>query len=148
MRKGLLVLWIGLLAVMPLASRAQDVREVVPMPAEVQREMLISMRDHLIVLDTIVSDIASESYREAATLAEERLRASPFDPAKEALFATYMTDEWKEADAALRKSAKGLAVAVRKLDMDRSYAASRAVAAAVSNVTTICVSCHARNRLR
>lgn len=148
MRKSMLALWIGIVAVMPLAARAQDEREVIPMPPEVQKEMLIAMRDHLIVLDTVVSDIATERYREAATLAEERLRASPFDPAKEAAFAPYMTDEWKAADTALRQAAKGLAVAVRKLDAERSYAASRSVAGAVSDVTTICVSCHARNRLR
>ena len=106
------------------------------------------MRDHLTVLDTILSDIATERYREAATLAEERLRASPFDPAKEASFAPYMTGEWRSADASLRQSAKGMATALRALDQDHSYAASQRLAAAVSDVTTICVSCHARNRLR
>ncbi len=133
---------------MPLSVRAQDVREVVSMPPEVQREMLIVMRDHLIVLDTILSDIATERYREAATLAEERLRATPFDSAKEAAFAPYMTAEWKEADASLRQSAKGMATALRRLDTERSYAASKGLAASVSDVTAICVSCHARNRLR
>ena len=148
MRKCLMVLCLGLLAAMPVSVRAQDVREVVPMPPAVQHDMLIAMRDHLIVLDTILSDVAIGRYSEAARLAEERLRASPFDPAKEAMFATYMTDEMKDADAALRQSAKGLATAIRKLDGDRSFAASQGVAAAVSNVTAICVSCHTRNRLR
>ena len=148
MRKCLAVLCLGLVAVLPLAASAQDVREVVPMPPEVQRDMLIAMRDHLIVLDTILSDLATERYSEAARMAEDRLRASPFDPDTEKIFATYMTDEMKDADAALRQSAKGLAVAIRKLDSDRNFTASRGVSAAVSNVTAICVSCHTRNRLR
>ena len=71
-----------------------------------------------------------------------------FDPAKEARFAPYMTGEWRSADASLRQSAKGMATALRALDQDHSYAASQRLAAAVSDVTTICVSCHARNRLR
>lgn len=148
MRKVVLVLCFGLLAAMPLAARAQDVREVVAMPPEVQHDMLIAMRDHLIVLDTILSHIAMERYREAAVLAETRLRASPFDPAKEATFAAYVTPDWKEADTALRQSAEGLAAAIRKVDADRSFAAARGLAGAVSNVTVVCVSCHARNRLR
>ena len=148
MRKGLAIVCLGLLAAMPLPSLAQDVREVIPMPPEVQRDMLIAMRDHLIVLDTILSDVATERYSEAARMAEERLRASPFDPAKEAEFVTYMTGEMKESDQALRQSAKGLAAAIRRLDNDRSFAASRGVSAAVSNVTAICVNCHTRNRLR
>jgi hypothetical protein len=148
MRKCLAVLCLGLAVAMPLSVSAQDVREVVPMPAEVQRDMLIAMRDHLIVLDTILADVATERYSEAARMAEERLRASPFDPDKEKLFAAYMTDEMKEADAALRQSAKGLAAAIRKLDSDRNFTASKGVSAAVSNVTAICVSCHTRNRLR
>ena len=118
------------------------------MPPEVRQDMLIAMRDHVIVLDTIFSDIATERYREAAALAEERLRASPFDPAKEAVFATYMTADMQAADAALRQAAKGLAAAVRKLDAERSYGAAKGVSGAISNVTAVCVSCHARNRLR
>ena len=118
------------------------------MPPEVQRDMLIAMRDHLIVLDTILADLATERYSEAARMAEERLRASPFDPEKEKTFNAYMTDEMKDADAALRQSAKGLAIAIRKLDSDRNFAASKGVSGAVSNVTAICVSCHTRNRLR
>ena len=148
MRKLVALLCLGLLAALPLPAGAQDVREVVPMPPEVQRDMLIAMRDHLIVLDTILSDVATERYSEAARMAEERLRASPFDPEKEKVFAAHMTEEMREADAALRQSAKGLAVAIRKLDADRNFAASKGVSAAVSNVTAICVSCHTRNRLR
>ena len=148
MRKSLLALIVGLLVLMPLAGRAQDEREVVAMPPEVQKEMLIAMRDHLTVLDTILSHIASERYGEAAAMAEERLRASPFDPAKDAIFASYMTDEWKQDDAALRQAAQGLATAARALNTNRSYAASRQLAGAVSDVTTVCVGCHARNRLR
>ena len=148
MRKCLAVLCLGLVSVLPLSASAQDVREVVPMPPEVQRDMLIAMRDHLIVLDTILADLATERYSEAARMAEERLRASPFDPEKEKTFNAYMTDEMKDADAALRQSAKGLAIAIRKLDSDRNFAASKGVSGAVSNVTAICVSCHTRNRLR
>ncbi|MDO8608290.1 MAG: hypothetical protein Q7R40_17280 [Phaeospirillum sp.] len=148
MRKIVLTLCVGLLAALPLAGRAQDVREVVPMPPEVQRDMLIAMRDHVIVLDTVFSHMATERYREAAALVEERLRAAPFDPAKEAAFAAYANADMKEADAALRHAAKGLAAAIRKLDAARDYAAAKGVSAATSNVTTTCVSCHARNRLR
>lgn len=148
MRKAMLTVCVCVLAAMPSVVRGQDIREVVAMPPSIQHDMLIGMRDHLIVLDTILSHIATERYNEAAALAETRLRASPFDPAKEATFSAYMTPDWKEADAALRQSAQGLAAAIRKLDSDRSFAASKALAGAISNVTVVCVSCHARNRLR
>ena len=70
MRKIVLALCVGVLAASPLAAKAQDFREIVPVPPEIQREMLISMRDHLIVLDTILSNISMERYTEAAALAE------------------------------------------------------------------------------
>lgn len=68
----------------PLAARAEDPRELVPMSAEMRQTMLDSMQDHLVALDTILSHLATERYGDAAKAASERLTIAPFDADKAA----------------------------------------------------------------
>jgi cytochrome c556 len=145
MRRAILVLGLALMAA---PAAAQDVREIIPMPDDIRQDMLVAMRDHMVVLDTVFSHLATERYREAATLAESRLQAAPFDSEKEKALLPYFNDDMKDSDGQLREQGRRLGAAIRKLETERSYAAAKSVSAAVSDVTTICVSCHAKNRLR
>lgn len=148
MRKSLMVT--GALAALLCggAARAQDPRELVTMPPAMQQDMVDTMQDHLVVLDTILSHLASERYAEAAKLAEQRLTISPYDPARAARIVAAMPPPMQEAEAGLRQAAARLAAAARRADSQRTYPAMIELAGSLSDVTAACTGCHAHYRIR
>jgi hypothetical protein len=148
MRKSLMAMGAVAVLLSPGAARALDPRELVAMAPAMQEDMLNSMQDHLVVLDTILSHLASERYGEAAKLAEQRLTISPYDPAKAARMVAEMPPPMQDAEAGLRQAAIRLAAAARRADSQRDYAAMKEVAGALSDVTAACTGCHAHYRIR
>lgn len=148
MRKSLMV--VGAVAVLlgAGAARAQDPRELVPMSREMQQDMVNTMQDHLVVLDTILSDLATERYAAAAKLAEQRLTVAPYNSAEAARLIAAMPPPMQEAETGLRHAATHLAAAARRADTQRTYAAMTDVVAALSDVTAACTGCHGHYRIR
>ena len=148
MRKSLMV--VGAVAVLLTAgaARAHDPRELVPMAPALQQDMVNTMQDHLIVLDTILSHLATERYVAAAKLAEQRLTIAPYDPAEAARLLAAMPPPMLEAETGLRHAALRLAAAARRADTQRNYAAMTEVVGALSDVTAACTGCHAHYRIR
>ena len=147
MRKTLITLAAGTM-LLSSAAWAEDPRELVTMPPQQQQDMLIAMRDHLIVLDTLLSHVASERYREAAALAEQRLGLSPFDPEIAVRLTAVMPPAMLEANEAMRDGTKRFAAAAKRADSERSYTALRTLNAAISDITASCNGCHAHYPIR
>ncbi|EPY01249.1 hypothetical protein [Magnetospirillum fulvum] len=100
------------LAAAPAAGQAQDLRELVTMPPQVQESLLMNMQDHLVALDTIISHVASERFTEAARVADQRLRFS--NPEGEAAITDWFPPEMLGAKDALRAAATRFANAAKK----------------------------------
>ena len=100
------------------------------MPAEVRDDMLTAMRDHLMNLDTIVADVASERYQAAAKLAEDTLATHSFDSDGAKRVAAYLPQPMNDATDTLRDGARRFAKAARTADAERSYRAMKEVAGA------------------
>lgn len=147
MRKSLLALG-AIIALLPGSARALDTREMVPLDAKTQEDMMIGMRDHLIVLDTVVSHIASERYGEAARLAEQRLDFAPFDPEIAQRIAKSVPPAMIEINTAMRLGVTRFAAAARRADTERSYASVKSLNAALSDITSACNTCHVQFRIR
>lgn len=148
MHKKVIALAAAALLLLPGAVRAQDVRELVPLSKPLQDSFLVAMRDHLIVLDTILSHIASERYGEAARLADRRLGMHPFDPELEARLNAALPPQMVAAGESLREAARQLSKAAEQADRDRSYPALKGVTWAISDITAACNGCHAHYRIR
>jgi cytochrome c556 len=134
------------LAAAPAAGQAQDLRELVTMPPQVQESLLMNMQDHLVALDTIISHVASERFTEAARVADQRLRFS--NPEGEAAITDWFPPEMLGAKDALRAAAARFANAAKKADKARDYASMREVAWAISDITVACTGCHGHYRIR
>ncbi len=148
MRKSLMLVAAIAVLLSAGAARAEDPRELVPMAPAMRQDMLNTMQDHLVVLDTILSHLASERYAEAAKLAEQRLSIEPYDPDKAGRLLAAMPPPMRQAEADLRQAATRLAAAARRADTQRDYAALKEVAGALSDVTAACTGCHAHYRIR
>jgi len=129
-------------------ARAMDPRELVAMPADVQEDMLTTMRDHLMALDTVLSHVASERYAAAADLAVERFASHSFDRKGAERMAAFMPQPMRDASDGLREAAGRFAVAARAADAERSYRAMKNLAGAISDITATCDGCHAHYRIR
>jgi len=134
------------LAALPAAGRADDLRELVTMPPQIQESLLMNMQDHLVALDTIISHVASERFTEAARVADQRLRFSNIEG--EAAITDWFPPAMLEAKDALRTAAARFVSAAKKADRARDYASMREVAWAISDITVACTGCHGHYRVR
>ncbi|MBF0128449.1 MAG: hypothetical protein HQL33_00500 [Alphaproteobacteria bacterium] len=130
------------------SARAADGRELVAMPPMMQEHMLASMRDHLVVLNEILADLAEEKYAEAAKVAEARLGMSSFGLHGASHMAPHMPKGMREAGESLHRAASRFALLAQEADVERSYAAMRKLTGALGEMTTACAACHAGYRIR
>ncbi len=129
-------------------ARAEDVRQLVEMPARMQEHMLASMRDHLAVLGDILAHVAAERYGDAAVLAEERLGMSSYDLHDSRHMAAFMPKAMQEAGDSLHRAASRFAIKAKDADIDRSYQAMLGLTRAVNDMTNACNACHAGFKIR
>ncbi len=127
---------------------AEDSREMVTMPQMMQDHMLTSMRDHLVVLNEVLGDLAAERYENAAKVAEERLGMSSFALHGSSHMAAYMPKGMQEAGNALHHAASRFALAAQEVDIDRTYAGMRRLTGALNEMTAACNACHSGYRIR
>jgi len=134
------------IAVSPMAARAQDTRELVTMPPNIQESLLMNMQDHLVALNTIISHVASERFTEAARIADQQLRF--INTEGESAITDWFPPEMLASKDALRAAATRFANAAKRADKARDYASMREVAWAISDITVACTGCHGHYRVR
>jgi hypothetical protein len=147
MHKPLLVpfLLAGLLAT-PFASIADgDNRVAVDMPAMMQDHMRANMRDHLRAINEIQSLLAAGKYDAAADVAENRIGMSSLETHGASHMAGFMPQGMQDTGTAMHHAASRFAVEAQEAVVTRDL--PRALAA-LSQITTQCVACHAGYRLK
>jgi hypothetical protein len=131
-----------------MPEEANDPREVVPLPGPMQEHMLANMRDHLATLNAVVGDIADDKFDAARKLLEERLGMSSLPLHHAAEMAPYFPQPMQDAGTSMHRAASRLAIALQDASVDQTFDAMRQVNAALHEVTSACVACHAGYRLR
>ena len=133
-------------AAMPPAS--DDPRQLVPLPAPMQEHMPGNMRDHLNTLNTVIGDIADANFDAASKLLEERAR-DEFATLHHAVeMAPYFPQPMQDAGTNMHHAASRLAIALQNAAVTQTFDSMRDVDAALHEVTSACVGCHAAYRLR
>ncbi len=130
------------------ASRAQDTRELVRLPAPMQEHMLGNMRDHLATLNEIIGDIASNKFDEAAKIAEQRLGMSSLSLHGAAHLAPYLPKPMQDIGTTMHHAASRLVIVLQDASITLTVDAMRDVNRALHEVTTACEACHAGYRVR
>lgn len=126
---------------LPAAAIAADERQMVEMPEHMQQHMLANMRDHLKTLDAMLAQLAAGDGDKAADLAEARLGLSSLGLHGAGHMAGFMPQAMQDMGTGMHQAASRFARVAREGDALRSYAA-------LQEVTSACVACHASYRIR
>jgi hypothetical protein len=123
----------------------EDRRELVEFPPMLKEHTLANMRDHLLALAQIQQALAQDAPDRAAELAERRLGMSslPLHGAHEV--APFMPKGMQDAGTAMHRAASRFAIAARD---GAASGDPRQAMAALGELTTTCVACHAAYRLK
>ena len=122
---------------------ASDPRQLIEMPATTQHLMRQDMLSHLAALNSIIAALGSGDLNTAADTAEQQMgrasmgkhRASGMGPGR------FMPLEMRNLGWAMHDAADAFAAEARKGNVQSAYAA-------LQNVTSSCVACHAVYRTR
>ncbi len=132
----------------PPAAQSNDPRQPVALPAPMQEYMLANMRDHLETLNTVIGDVADAKFDAASKLLEERLGMSSLPLYHAAEMAPYFPQLMQDAGTSMHHAASRLAIALQDASVSQTFGSMREVNAALHDVTSACVACHAAYRLR
>lgn len=141
MRKiRILFAFAGLLVIANAPANAEDGRQMVQLPEKMQQHMLANMRDHLAAINEILHAMAVDEPDQAADIAEARLGMSSLESHGAAHMAQFMPEGMREAGNEMHRAASRFALKAQEGDAMAAYAA-------LAEVTSACVACHAAYRI-
>ena len=135
----LVVLLVSSLTGKSIASN--DSRVLVELPDRMKQHMLSNMRDHLAAINEILVYLGNEELDKAAETAEHRLGMSSLDSHGASHMAKFMPAGMREAGTTMHKAASRFALKAQEGEVMSAYQA-------LSNITSACVACHSRYRVK
>ena len=131
-----------LLVLTTTISRADsDSRQLVELPEMMQQHMMSNMRDHLKTINQILIYLGNEQMDMAADLAEQRLGMSSLNLHGASHMSKFMPEGMRAAGTNMHKMASRFALTAQEGDLLAAYKKLAAV-------TSSCVSCHSRYKIR
>ncbi len=132
----------SLLTVSTTLSVAQtDTRQLVQFPPMMQEHMLANMRDHLVALNAILTQLSQGEFESAADVAESRLGMSSLESHGAHHMAKRMPPGMRQAGTQMHQAASRFALRAQEGDEQAAYQA-------LSEVTQTCITCHAAYKIR
>ena len=119
----------------------QDSRQLVELPEMMQQHMLSNMRDHLVVMNEILVNMANGQLDQAADIAESRLGMSSLELHGASHMAGFMPKGMRQAGTAMHRAASRFALKAQEGEVLSAYAA-------LPEITSACVACHSGYRIR
>ena len=141
------IAWLPLLLTMSLplpALSGGDTRQRIKLPEPMRQHMLANMRDHLAALHEIQQGLGTGAFAQAAKTAETRIGMSSLASHGAAHMAPHMPEAMRAIGSRMHTAASRFAVIAEETAVDGNSA--RAMAA-LSEVTALCVACHAGFRV-
>jgi hypothetical protein len=125
--------------------RAPDTRKLVQFPAALAEETLANMRDHLQTLQEIQLHLGMGHTDVAAKIAESRLGMSSLSVHGAAEVSKYMPQGMQDAGTAMHRAASRFAIVAQDAGVTGDM---KPVFAALAEITSQCVGCHAGYKLK
>ena len=126
------------------AAGDHEARRLVTLPPMMRRHMLRNMRDHLAAITEIQQALSSGAFERAAEIAEQRIGMSSLASHGAAHMAPHMPQGMRDLGTRMHRAASRFAVTAQEAAVDGD--ARRAIGA-LSQVTQLCVGCHAAFRI-
>lgn len=124
-----------------IAQADEDTRQLVVLPEMMQQHMMSNMRDHLVAINEILTNMANDELDKAAEIAESRLGMSSLESHGASHMAKFMPEGMRHAGTGMHKAASRFALKAQEGEVLPAYKA-------LSEVTAACVACHAGYRIR
>lgn len=118
-----------------------DARELVQLPEMMQQHMMSNMRDHLLAINEILTNMANNQLDQAAEVAESRLGMSSLESHGASHMAKFMTEGMRQAGTNMHRAASRFALKAEEGELLPAYSA-------LSEITSACVTCHSSYRIR
>lgn len=136
---------LGLLAAIAICVAAtDDPRQAVVMPAMMKAHLLGNMRDHLMAIAEIQSNLAAGRLDLAGDVAEQRLGMTSLETHGAAHMAAFMPQGMRALGTAMHHAASRFALAAQEAAVTGDL---RPALGALAEVTRQCVGCHDGYRL-
>jgi hypothetical protein len=119
----------------------EDSRLLVELPDMMQQHMMSNMRDHLVTINEILVKMANGQLDRAAEVAESRLGMSSLEAHGASHMAGFMPEGMRQAGTNMHRAASRFALKAEEGEMLPAYNA-------LSEITSACVACHSRYRIR
>ena len=124
-----------------ISMAEDDARQLVQLPEMMQQHMMSNMRDHLVVINELLIDMAKGELDKAARTAEYRLGMSSLESHGASHMAQFMPEGMRQAGTGMHRAASRFALKAQEGDELPAYAA-------LSEITSACVACHSGYRIR
>ena len=118
-----------------------DSRQLVKLPEMMQQHMMSNMRDHLVVINEILINLANDKLDQAADIAERRLGMTSLKSHGASHMAKYMPEGMQKTGTSMHRAASRFALKAQEGEVLPAYGA-------LSEVTSACVACHSGYRIR
>jgi len=118
-----------------------DSRQLVKLPEMMQQHMMSNMRDHLVVINEILINLANDKLDQAADIAESRLGMTSLKSHGASHMAKYMPEGMQKTGTSMHRAASRFALKAQEGEVLPAYGA-------LSEVTSACVACHSGYRIR
>ena len=122
-------------------SAEEDTRQLVELPVMMQQHMMSNMRDHLVAINEILTNMANDKLDQAAEIAESRLGMSSLKSHGASHMSKFMPEGMQTAGTSMHKAASRFALKAQEGEVLPAYKV-------LSEVTSSCVACHSSYRIR
>lgn len=130
------------------AGEMEDSRTMVKLPSDIERKMLVNMRDHIGALDDIIHAIQAGKYENAEDIAETRLGWSSLVRRGDQEVANHWAGPMQKMADQMYRSASNFVIVAQNASVEDSKEGYQKVMAALGDVTSACRGCHEAYRVR
>lgn len=130
------------------AAEMKDARTMIKLPSDIEKKMLVNMRDHIRALDDIIHAVQAGEYEKAEGIAESRLGWSSLVRRGDQEVANHWPKPMQKMADQMYRSASDFVIVAQNTSVEDSMEGYRKVIAALGEVTSACRGCHETYRVR
>lgn len=130
------------------ASEIKDARTKIELPGDIEKKMLVNMRDHIGALDDIIQAVQAGDYEKAEDVAESRLGWSSLVRRGDQEVANHWAKPMQKMADQMYRSASNFVIVAQNASVEDSKEGYQQMLAALGEVTSACRTCHEAYRVR
>ena len=130
------------------AGKMEDTRTMVKLPSDIEKKMLVNMRDHIGALDDIIQAVQAGEYDEAQEVAESRLGWSSLVRRGDQEVANHWAKPMQKMADQMYRSASDFVIVAQNASVEDSKESYQKVLSALGEITAACRGCHQTYRVR